>query len=290
MDQLTLVADGFTKPGRGRGLLDAVDNRFLLKLLVNKELRVRYRGSILGMAWSYVKPTVQFFVFYFAVGVFLRMNQSVPNFAVYLFSGIIAINLFNEAFGNATRAIVGNAALVKKIYLPRQLFSLASVWVAIVHFIPQLIVLLIAALFMGWRPGPLNLAAGVLGFAILVTLSIGLGLLFGALNVMMRDSENIVDLVGMVASWASPVLYHWENVRAAVGEGWGWTLYQLNPLTPVVELFHLCFWAPTPGVVTYVQPPGLWMFSLIATVTSVAILFFGEYVFRRLDGRFAQEL
>ena len=289
MEQATLSQLGFYKPGQGRGLLDAADNRFLLKLLVNKELRVRYRGSFLGMAWSYVKPTVQFFVFYFAVGVFLRMNQAVPNFAVYLFSGIIAINLFNEAFGNATRAVVGNAALVKKIYLPRQLFSLASVWVAIIHFIPQLVVLIIAAFAMGWRPAPINLAAGLLGFLILITLSIGLGLLFGAMNVILRDSENIVDLIAMVASWASPVLYHWQNVQAVVPE-WGWVLYRLNPLTPVVELFHFFFWAPSASVPDYAWPPGLWTFSGIAVITSLVILVIGEQVFRRLDGRFAQEL
>lgn len=283
------VRAGFERPGTGRGLVDALRNRFLLSLLVRKELRVRYRGSALGMVWSYVKPAVQFVVFYFAVGVFLKMNQALPNFAIYLFAGIIAINFFNEAFGNATRSVVGNSALVKKIYMPRQLFCVSSVWVATVHFLPQLVVLIVGALLVGWRPGVVNIVAGVGAFGILATLSLGLGLLFGALNVIVRDSENIVDLIAMVVSWTSPVLYHWTNVVDAVGSGWGWTLYQLNPLTPVVELFHLCFWAPTSGV-DYAGPPGLAIFSLIAVGTSCVTLVIGELVFRRLDGRFAQEL
>lgn len=289
MTQAALDRPGYVRPGAGRGLLDALDNRFLLRLLVNKDLRVRYRGSALGMLWSYVKPAVQFVVFYYAVGVFLQMNRMVDNFAVYLFSGIVVINLFNEAFGNATRSLVGNSALVKKIYLPRQLFCLSAVWVAAVHFFPQVIVLMLGGLLVGWRPGPLNLLAGIAGFLILVTFSLGLGLLFGALNVIMRDSENIVDLIAMVVSWTSPVLYHWQNVEAVLGTGWKWTIYQLNPLTPVVELFHFCFWAPTSGV-SYVAPPGMWTYVGLAAVTSVLVLLLGEMLFRRLDGRFAQEL
>lgn len=281
--------DTFVTPGGGHGLIDAVRNRYLLKLLVRKELRVRYRGSVLGMVWSYVKPAVQFAVFYFAVGVFLKMNQSVPNFALYLFSGIVAVNFFTEAFGNATRAVVGNAALVKKIYMPRQLFSVASVYVAGVHFIPQLIVLVAGALVVGWRPNAQQLLAGVAGFMILVIFSLGLGLLFGAINVLVRDAENIVDLISMVVSWTSPVLYHWGQVAAVLGTGPGWVIYQLNPITPAVELFHYCFWAPTSGV-AYEGPPGLALWTALAFATSLGTLAVGEFVFRRLDARFAQEL
>ncbi|MGI8721258.1 MAG: ABC transporter permease, partial [Geodermatophilaceae bacterium] len=95
--------DGFVEPGRGAGLLDVLRRRYLVKLLVRKELRVRYQGSVLGLLWSYLKPAVQFVVFYFALGVFLKLNLSIKDFAVYLFSGIVAINYFSEAFGNATR-------------------------------------------------------------------------------------------------------------------------------------------------------------------------------------------
>ena len=75
----------------------------------------------------------------------------------------------------------------------------------------------------------------------------------------------------------------------ALGTGPGWVLYQLNPLTPAIELFHWCFWAPTNGV-DYVAPPGMPVFALLAGVTSLLALVVGEMVFRRLDGRFAQEL
>ena len=281
--------EAFVEPGKGAGLLDVLRRRFLARLLVRKELRVRYRGSFLGLLWSYVKPAVQFVVFYFAVGVFLRMNQNVEDFAVYLFSGVVAVNFFSEAFGNATRSIVGNAALVKKIYLPRELFPVASVWVAVVHFLPQLVVLILGALIAGWQPSLFELGAGLLGIVIIAVLSLGLGLLFGALNVLFRDAENIVDLMLMVATWLSPVLYQWQNVRDAIGDGVLWWIYQANPMTAAVELFHLCFWFPGTDR-TGAMPPGLLWSTISAVVLSFLVLLAGQVVFRRLDGRFAQEL
>lgn len=288
MSQSLSISD-FHAPGRGGGLLDIFKNRFLLKLLVRKELRVRYRGSLLGMLWSYVKPGVQFLVFYFAIGVFMGMNNAVPNFAVYLFSGVVVANFFSESFGNSTRAIVANSALVKKIYLPRELFCVSTLWVAAVHFFPQIAVLMLGALLMGWRPTLLHIGVGLLGFIILAIFTLGLGLLFSAVNVILRDAENFVDLITMVVTWASPILYHWDFVVKAIGGGKFWFLYNLNPITPVVEMFHFCFWAPTKGV-DYQVPPGMVTFVILSAAISVATLFIGESMFRRLDGRFAQEL
>src|SRR5699024_960226 len=93
-------AEGWRAPGQDAGWLNPVRERFLLRLLVRKELRVRYRGSALGMLWSYVKPAVQFLVFYIALGVFLQLQRDTPAYAVYLFSGIVVVNLFGEVFGN----------------------------------------------------------------------------------------------------------------------------------------------------------------------------------------------
>ncbi|WP_338073638.1 ABC transporter permease [Kineococcus siccus] len=283
-------------PGHGRGLLDVVRDRYLLKLLVRKEMRVRYRGSVMGLLWSYVKPGVQFAVFYFAMGYFLKLNDSVPNFAVYLFSGIVVINFYSEAFGNATRSVVGNAPLIKKIFLPRELFAVSSAWVAAIHFLPQLIILLLASLVSGWRPSLQQLAGAALGFLIVGVLAVGLGLLFGAINVLYRDFENIVDLLLMIVTWTSPVLYDWQRVADAVGgrDSWFMTLYQLNPVTAAVELFHWAFWFPTSAVrtaeVVPTLPPHLLWSGVTGLLIALVLLAAGQAVFRRIEGRFAQEL
>ena len=117
---------GFTVPGRGKGLLDVFHRRYLLRLLVRKGVSTRYRNSALGWGWSYIKPLTQFFIYFFVMGIVLGLNNGIQNFAVYLLSGIIVVNLFNEAFSNATTSIVDNKALVKKIYLPRELFPIAA--------------------------------------------------------------------------------------------------------------------------------------------------------------------
>lgn len=278
-------------PGKGRGLSDVWRNSYLLRLIVRKEVQVRYRGSVLGIVWSYIKPAIQFVVFYIAMGVFLGLNKGMPNYAVYLFSGIVVMNFFNEAFGNAARSIVGNGQLIKKIYLPRELFPVSSLWVAIVHFVPQLVVLLIACFVVGWRPGPLNLLSIASGFVIIALFSVGLGLLFTTANVFFRDAENIVDLIAMVATWASPVLYVWTMVRD-VSPAWAMNLYLANPLTVAVELFHYGFWAPTTDDLgAWHVPPHLFsVWTPVALALSVLLVLVGDAIFRRHEGHFAQEL
>lgn len=276
------------EPGVGGGLLDVFRWRFLLMLLVRKELRVRYRGSVLGLLWSYVKPGMQFLVFYIALGVFFELNRGTQAYAVYLFSGIVAINFFNEIFGNATRSVVLNADLVKKIYLPRELFPVSMIWVACVHLVPQLVILMGGSLLFGWRPGPLNLLAGVVALIIVAVLALGLGLLFSAVNVLFRDAENIVDLFLMVGTWASPVLYTWDRVERNVDHVW-WVIYQTNPLTAAVELMHYCFWYPATDRSTAL-PPSLPAWSLLGFAIALVALAVGQVVFARLQGRFAQEL
>ncbi len=226
------------------------------------------------MAWSYVKPATQFAVFFVAMGLFLRLGDQIEDYAVYLFSGIVVINFFGEGFGNATRSIVWNAPLVRKIYLPRELFPVASIYVSAVHFFPQLVVLLVGTVIAGWRPNPAEVAAGLLGLVIIATLALGLGLLAGAINVFYRDAENFVDLIVMVATWASPILYSWEMVRDTL-PGWLFTVYQLNPITAAVELFHYAFWFPATSR-TAAMPPNLWMWGFVGLAISVVVVFLGS--------------
>lgn len=275
--------------GAGSGLVDVYRRRYLLRLLVAKELTVRYRGSILGILWSYVKPGIQFGVFYFALGVFLGQSKGTENYAVYLFSGIILINFFSEALSNASRSMVANGGLIKKIYLPRELFPVASVWVAAVHFFPQLVVLLIACFFNGWKPNILQILVAVLAFILVALLAIGLGLLFGAANVYFRDAENLVDLLLMVATWASPVLYVWTQVRSALGQTFAY-VYQMNPMTIAVEVFHFSFWFPTTGGTAELPPHLLSIWLPVGLLVAVVVVMAGQLTFRRLEGRFAQEL
>lgn len=284
-------------PGSVAGWLSPLTESLLLRLLVKKEIRVRYQGSLLGMLWSYVKPATQFAVYFVALGLFLGLSRGMPQYAVYLFSGIVVVNLFSEIFGNTTRSIRANSDLVRKIYLPTELFPYSSVWVALIHFVPQVVVLLtagVAVVLFGdaaWT-GPeilTSLAAFAVGTVILVLFTLGLGMIGGALNAAFQDVENFADLIIMVATWFSPVLYQMNMVRDALsGMGWLVLLYELNPVTIAVELYHLAFWQPVISVEHDTGGnPGLWPVGLAIAVATFVV---GNLVFARLKRRFAQEL
>ncbi|MEZ5187581.1 MAG: ABC transporter permease [Microbacterium sp.] len=275
-------------PGRGLGFIGVFTHRYLLSLLVRKEVQIRYRGSVLGWLWSYVKPLIQFFVFFIAIGVFLGQNDRVEYFPLYLLAGITVVTFFNEAFANGTRSLVDNAALIKKIYLPREMFPVASVLVAAVNIVPQIVVIIAIAVFFGWTPSLLGILALLLALAIIALLAAGLGMLFGSINVTFRDAQSFVEIIVMCSVWASPVMYQWTMVAARVPD-WLFTIYQLNPITAAVELFHYGIWMPLEPR-DAVAFPGLWLFGAIALGVSFLFLLAGQAVFRRLESRFAQDL
>ena len=229
------------------------------------------------------------------MGMFLGLERGMHNYAVYLFSGMIAINFFSEGFGNGARSMVVNSALIRKIYLPRELFSLSTVFVALVHFVPQIVVMLLACLAVGWSPSLLALGSILAGMLIVMLLSYGLGLIFGVANVFFRDSENIVDMLLMVATWFAPVLYSWTMVRATLYP-WVFNVFMLNPLTVAVELFHYGFWHPTLtpadlALETSKVIPHLFSFwTPIAIGISLLTVLIGDLLFRKFEGNFAQEL
>lgn len=283
----------FDTPGRGRGLLDVVRYRYLLSVLISKTSSLRYRNSVLGWFWSYVRPTVQFLVYYAIVGGVMQMHKNVEAFPLYLFSGIVVVNLFNEAFGAATRSIVGNKALVRKIYLPRELFPLAAIIGSFVHFLPQLaILLLVSVLLFGWVPSFASVGLVLGGLAIVLLFILGVGLFFSAVNVRFRDASNVVDIVRTIATWSSPILYTWIMVADITKNvPWVFHLYMSNPVTVVVEMFHQAFWEPAVSAADrHGWPPEMGWYVVAAFGIIAFALIVGQLTFRRFERTFAQDL
>jgi ABC-2 type transport system permease protein len=131
----------------------------------------------------------------------------------------------------------------------------------------------------------------VAGLALVAVLALGLGLLLSAVNVLFRDVENVVDLVLTVLVWTSPVLYPWHLVADLVGKGsWLLTAYQLNPVTVAVELVHRGTWATASPDNLAHTAPDLAVRTVVAFAVGAVLVAVGQLVFRRLSGRFAQEL
>ena len=298
-----MTAEPLVAPGRGGGLLEVARRRYLLRLLVRRELRSRYQGSLLGLGWSYVRPAVSFAVYFFVVGVFLKMSEAIPGYPVFLFSGMVVVSFFTEALITSTWSVIGNAPLVQKIYLPREMFPVASTLVSGVHMLPGLAILWAGALIGGWTPSALGFGSMALGFAIVAVLGMAFGLLFAAVNVFFRDFGQVVDILTIVIPWTAPMIYPWTSVRTALGDGLGLQLYLANPLTTATLLFQRAFWWPSdPHRVTapdgtplfpdggHAFPGHLTVRGLAALLAAVVLLGLAQLAFARLQRRFAQEL
>src|SRR3954454_11246104 len=153
-------------PSAKGGLLGVLRRRYLLTLMVKRELRARYIGSKMGLAWSYINPLTRFLTFYFVFGIIMGRGQ-IPNFAIHLFAGMVVVNLFSESFNSGTRSIMQNKAIVQKMPLPREIFPISSMLVSLYHTGPQLVILLGACLVTGtFSPDPFTLIAALMAFAI----------------------------------------------------------------------------------------------------------------------------
>ena len=118
-------------PSPTSGLLEVFRRRYLLRLLVRREIAARYQGSFLGLLWSYVSPLSQFCMYYFVIGLDASgLHKDVPNFAIHLFCGMVIVHFFTETFNAGTRSIVRNKALVQKMAMPREMFPVASMLVS----------------------------------------------------------------------------------------------------------------------------------------------------------------
>lgn len=285
------VAGGVVLPMRGGKLREIYERRELLSLLVRRDLQARYRDSFLGFLWTLIRPIILFAMYYVVLGKFLRAAEGVPSFAVYMFSGLTIYAFFSEMVLGATGSMLANAGLLKKIYLPREVFALASVGSAGFMFLIQCIVLLGAAVATNSLPAPAQMLWFFPSVLLMLVYGLALGLLLSAWNVYLRDVQYLTDVLIMLAMWGSPIVYTWTMVSNAFRSmglpDWLFAIYTNNPITLAVLGFHRAFWEPG-GPSDY--PPDLGMRMLIAGLIGIVLLVISHRVFTRLQGNFAQEL
>ena len=261
--------------------------RELLGLLVRRDLKARYKDSALGFFWSLIRPLLQLAIYFVVMGYFLQAAKGIPDFAVYVFAGLTAMGLFTETVVGGTGSIVANAALVKKVYLPREVFPLASVGSALFNFAIQMVVLLLATFLVGEPPIHWQIFYVIPALLLLVVFGTAIALLFGAINVYLRDMQYLAEVGTMLLFWASPVVYSWQMVSSMVTSPILLEVYTNNPLTLAVLGFQQAFWVAGEAVAA---PDALLVRMLIALIVGLVLLFISHRVFLRLQGNFAQEL
>ena len=263
-------------------------HREVLALLVRRDLKARYKDSALGLIWTLIRPLTQLFIYYIVMGKFLGAERGIPDFAIYVFTGLTVYGLLSEIVSGGTSSIVGNGGLIKKIDLPREVFPLASVGSALFNFSIQMGVLIVALFAVG-HP---SLHTGLLYFfpalAIIVIFGTAFALLLSATNVYLRDVQYLVDVLLLILLWASPIVYSWEMARNIMGDGILLALYTNNPITLAVLGFQQAFWVG--GAPDAAFHDDLLMRMGIALVVGIVLLFGFHRVFARLQGNFAQEL
>ena len=225
---------------------DIFSHKELLGLLIRRELRARYKDSALGFVWSLLKPITQMLIYSLVLGEFLAMARGIPQFAIFVYSGLTIWMLFNEIVGGGTGSVVANSGLVKKVYLPREIFPLSTVGASMVNFGIQFLVLLTTTVIVRSVPWSTNLVYVPIAILLIVTFGTAIAILMSALNVYLRDIQHLMEIVMMMLFWASPIVYGYKYVADYFNEialgGFLSELYLANPITLAVLAFQRGMW------------------------------------------------
>lgn len=278
-------AGGFLVGAR-QSIVDIWERRELLEMLVRREIRARFKDSSLGLVWSLIRPLVQLLIYYVAIGKFLEAERSIPDFAIYVFTGLTTWQFFSEIVSSGTVSIITNSGIIKKIHLPREIFPLSSVGSAMFNFAIQLTILVLAALII--RGINVDMALFSLPAAILLVLIWGtaFALFLSAANVYLRDVQHLVEVALLVGFWLSPIVYSWEMVSNTVRPLFA-EIYLANPITLAVLAMQRSMWS---AGIDKPYPDNLGGRLVVAIIVGLAVLVLAQRLFDRMQRNFAQEI
>lgn len=291
-----VVAGELISPSPRGGVVEVFQQRYLLGLIVRRELAQMYAASLLGLAWSYIQPAIRFAVYYLVFAFILGAHLDTPYFALHLFTGMVFVHYFAETWGGGTRSIWANRALVLKMRMPREIFPVASMVVAMYHTFPQVLVLIVCCLISGWSITWASVGALVLGLALLVTFALAMGLFFAAINVFARDVQNIVATIQQFIHFMVPMMYSFSLVyEQREDHPIIYQLYIANPLAEAVMLIQKFFWwtllSPEQQAANpHEFAPDLYTRGFIMLAISIAMLYFAQKFFAKVEGKFPERL
>jgi ABC-2 type transport system permease protein len=278
-------------------LREVWDHRELLRAFAARELRARYKGATFGWAWALVKPVVMLLIYGVAVGIFLGAGRAIPQFMIFIYSGLLAWTLFSTIVMGCINSVIGSGALLTRASFPRLLLPLSVLLSAIVDFLLQASVLLLGYAVFQDLPSPRNLLWLIPALYVLVMVGLAVGFVLAAANVYKRDMAFLADVGLQVGFWMTPIIYSYgQVVRGATEFGLAADLvtrvYMLNPMANVVIGFQRALWpaASSPKAAEFAFPGQLGLRLTVFAVAATALAWLGMRIYVRLAANFGQEL
>lgn len=251
------------------------DYRELLYFLIWRDVKVRYKQTILGAAWAIIQPLFTMLVFSLFFGRLAKLPSDGIPYPVFCYAALVPWMFFANALTQSSDSLVNSSSLVKKVYFPRLAIPIATVLSGVVDFILAFTVLIILMLCYGIIPTVYILWLPLL-LLLAFTTALGAGLWLSALNVHFRDVRYVVPFLSQIWMFATPIAYS----SSLLSEPWR-TVYGLNPMVGVVEGFR---WAL---LGTHTRPG---MVVFISALASISALIGGAFYFRRMEKTFADVL
>ncbi len=246
---------------------------FLMRQLVSRDFKTKYKRSVLGVFWSFLNPLLTMLVQYVVFSTLFKSD--IPNFALYLLTGIVCFNFFNEASTMSLMSIVGNASLITKVYVPKYIYPVSRVLSSTINLLLSMIPLLAVMLITGTpiRPAILLLPFGII---CLLALCVGMGFILSTLMVFFRDTQFLWGVLSMLWMYATPIFYPESIIPGKL-----MLLYKCNPLYHIIRFMRIV-------LMDGVSPePKAYLLCLVACLVPLAV---GALIFKKYQDRFVLNL
>lgn len=242
--------------------------------LVKKDLRGRYKGSVLGFLWTFINPLMQLMVFTMVFSVILRSD--IEKYYLFLFVALIPWNFFSSCLSGGARSVLNEQSMVTKIYFPREVLPISYVTSGFINMLYCFIVVFIVVIFSGIKIYPPALLCLIPVMLIEYVMALGVTFFTSAVTVYFRDFEHIMGVIGMAWQYLTPVMYPMSWVPDKL-----LFIFNMNPMTHVILAYRdILYYGKVPDMSTLVR----------AVVFAFAILLVGSFTFKILKKRFAEEM
>jgi lipopolysaccharide transport system permease protein len=266
-------------PSRGWAALnlrELSEYKEVLYFLIWRDLKVRYKQTVIGVSWAVIQPFMTMVVLSIFLGRLAKVPSDGVPYPIFAFAGLVPWGFFAQGLAQSAGSLVASGQLIKKVYFPRLLVPTARVLSGVPDIALSLLLLLGLCWYYDLRPNPVTLLWIPLFFALALVSALALGLWLSALNAKYRDIQHVVPFMIQLWFFATPIAYP----ASLLAERWQ-LLYGLNPMVGVVEGFRWAFLGTG-------NPLGLAM--LVSSAAALTLLLTGAYFFRRLERTFADVL